>query len=83
MPDPISEWLAKLEGATPEQLAAIGLTPEHLAAAKKEHLFERDYTQKSQKVAALSKIQEQYPNLKLEDAIKVYEWYQPDRKSVV
>lgn len=75
MADQISKWLATLEALTPEQLAAAGLTAEDVAAAKKEHLLERDYTQKSQRVASLTKIQEKYPQFTPEQQDQLIAWY--------
>jgi hypothetical protein len=77
-----SAWFAKLEKMTPEQLAAAGLTAEDVAAAKKEHLLERDYTQKSQKVAALQQIQDANPDLNPKQVLDVYNWYRDNQGTV-
>lgn len=82
MANDVSAWLAKLDKLTPEQREALGWSDEDSAAAKKEHLLERDYTQSKQKLAALTKIQEQYPQATPEQIAQLVEWYLPNSAEV-
>lgn len=75
MANEVSAWLAKLEGLTAEQLAAAGITAEDIAAAKKEHLLERDYTQGKQKVAPWLKLQEDFSQYTPEQMAQLAQWY--------
>lgn len=68
-------WLQKLVTLTAEQRTAAGYTDEDLLQATKAYHLDADYTKKSQRAAALDKIQEQYPGLNLDDAAKVFEWW--------
>lgn len=69
-------WLQKLVKMTPAAREASGYTDEDIEQAGKAYHLDKDYTTKSQKVAALEKIQEQYPDLSLDDAAKVWDWWQ-------
>lgn len=75
-------WLQKLVKLAPEQRTALGYSDEDLEQATKAYHLDKDYTQKSQKAAVLEKIQEQYPDINLEDAGKVYAWWQTHGEEV-
>src|SRR2546422_8497887 len=69
-------WLQKLVKMSPAAREAAGYSDEDIEQAARAFHLDKDYTQKSQKAAALEKIQEQYPDLSLEDAAKVWSWWQ-------
>lgn len=75
-------WLQKLVKASPEQRTALGYSDEDLEQATKAYHLDKDYTQKSQKAALIEKIQEQYPDINLEDAGKVYAWWREHGEEV-
>ena len=75
-------WLQKLVKMSPAGREAAGYTDEDIEQAAKAFHLDKDYTQKSQKAAALEKVQAQYPELSLEDAAKVWDWWQKNGQQV-
>src|SRR2546422_4156048 len=75
-------WLQKLVKMSPAAREAAGYSDEDIEQAARAFHLDKDYTQKSQKAAALEKIQEQYPDLSLEDAAKVWSWWQKNGDEV-
>lgn len=65
-------WLQTIVKATPESRAAFGITDDYVESAVKAHHLDRDYTQKSQRLAEFEK----YKDVPLDKASELYTWWQ-------
>lgn len=65
-------WLQTILKATPESRAAAGITDEYLDSAVKAYHLDKDYTQKSQRLAEYEK----YKDVPLDKASELYAWWQ-------